>query len=65
MPKLTMRYAQVKNISDMPEVTVAQIHFFEHCKDLEPGKWVKMVGWGDSIEARQLIVEAIVRAKGQ
>jgi inorganic pyrophosphatase len=64
MPKLTMRYSHVKNISDMPEITVAQIqHFFEHYKDLEPGKWVKMIGWGDSTEARQLIVEAIARAK--
>jgi len=38
-------------------------HFFEHYEDLEPGKWVKMIGWGDSTEARQLIVDAIARAK--
>jgi inorganic pyrophosphatase len=38
-------------------------HFFEHYKDLEPGKWVKLQGWGDAAEAKQLIGEAIARAK--
>ena len=37
-------------------------HFFEHYKDLEPGKWVKVIEWGDGAEARRLIVEAIARA---
>ena len=64
MPKLTMRYAHVNNFDDMPRIAIEQIqHFFEHYKDLEPGKWIKMVGWGDSGEARQLIVDAIARAK--
>jgi inorganic pyrophosphatase len=64
MPKLTMRYAHVMGIADMPKITIEQIqHFFEHYKDLEPGKWVKMIGWGDSSEARRLIVDAIARAK--
>jgi inorganic pyrophosphatase len=40
-------------------------HFFEHYKDLEPGKWVKMGGWGDAEEARQLLSEAIARAAQQ
>jgi inorganic pyrophosphatase len=54
----------VTNYTDLPEITVQQIqHFFEHYKDLEPGKWVKVIGWGDAAEARQLIVEAIERAK--
>ena len=38
-------------------------HFFQHYKDLEPGKWVKMKGWGDGDVARRLIVEALERAK--
>ena len=64
MPKLTRRYAHVTGIADMPQITIEQIqHFFEHYKDLEPGKWVKVIGWGDSAEARRLIVEAIARAK--
>ena len=64
MPKLTLRYAHVTGIADMPQITIEQIqHFFEHYKDLEPGKWVKVIGWGDSAEARRLIVDAIARAK--
>ncbi|MBS0639152.1 MAG: inorganic diphosphatase [Acetobacteraceae bacterium] len=63
-PKLTQRYVNVKNYTDMPQITLDQIkHFFEHYKDLEPGKWVKVLGWGDAVEAQQLIVEAIERAK--
>jgi inorganic pyrophosphatase len=63
-PKLTQRYANVHNYTDLPEITWRQIeHFFVHYKDLEPGKWVKLLGWGDAEEARGLIVEAIERAK--
>jgi inorganic pyrophosphatase len=62
-PKLTKRYAQVANYTDLPRITLEQVqHFFEHYKDLEPGKWVKMLGWGDAAEAKRLIEEAIVRA---
>jgi inorganic pyrophosphatase len=61
--KLTQRYERVSNHTDLPRITLDQIqHFFVHYKDLEPGKWVKMDGWGDAAEARQLIVEAIERA---
>jgi inorganic pyrophosphatase len=64
VPKLTKRYENVKNYTDLPQITLDQIqHFFEHYKDLEPGKWVKLTGWGDATKARQLIVEAIERAK--
>ena len=64
MPKLTKRYAHVMNYTDLPEITLAQIqHFFAHYKDLEPGKWVKVVGWGDAQEARRMIADAITRAK--
>ncbi len=62
-PKLTKRYLHVQNYSDLPQITLDQIrHFFEHYKDLEPGKWVRVIGWGDAAEARQLIVEAMRRA---
>ena len=64
VPKLTKRYADVMNYTDLPEITTQQIrHFFEHYKDLEPGKWVKVLGWGDAAEAKKMIAEAIVRAK--
>jgi inorganic pyrophosphatase len=62
-PKLTQRYANVRNYTDLPEISSRQIeHFFAHYKDLEPGKWVKFSGWGDAEEAKRLIVEAIERA---
>ena len=64
VPKLTKRYEHVMSYTDLPEITVQQIqHFFEHYKDLEPGKWVKVIGWGDAAEAKRLIQEAIERAK--
>ncbi|MDZ5699278.1 inorganic diphosphatase [Chelativorans sp. M5D2P16] len=63
-PHLTRRYENVHNFTDLPEITLQQIqHFFEHYKDLEPGKWVKIGDWMDAEAARRLIVEAIDRAK--
>lgn len=63
---LTQRYDRVKNYTDLPDITIHQIqHFFEHYKDLEPGKWVKIVRWGDVEEAQKLILEGIERAKSK
>ncbi len=63
-PKLTQRYDGIKNYSDLPDITLQQIkHFFEHYKDLEPKKWVKILRWGDIAEAHQLILDGIARAK--
>jgi len=62
--KLTRRYAGIKTASDLPEITLQQIqHFFEHYKDLEPGKWVKVLRWGDAADAHRLIMEGVARAK--
>jgi inorganic pyrophosphatase len=62
--RLTRRYDQVSSYTDLPEITWRQIeHFFLHYKDLEPGKWVKLAGWGDVDEARHMIAAAIERAK--
>ena len=64
-PHLTRRYEKVHNFSDLPQITLDQIqHFFEHYKDLETDKWVKVVRWGDAEEAKRLISEAIARAEG-
>ena len=66
VPKLTRRYEKVHNYTDLPEITVRQVqHFFEHYKDLENAKWVKVLGWGDADEAKRVIVESIERAKAQ
>ncbi|MDH3612627.1 MAG: inorganic diphosphatase [Gammaproteobacteria bacterium] len=61
---LTRRYDDVLDAADLPEITLQQIeHFFEHYKDLEPGKWVKIGDWLGAGEAKRLIVEAIEREK--
>jgi len=63
---LTRRYDKIHNYKDLPEITLDQIeHFFEHYKDLEPGKWVKIGDWKDADTAKQLLVDAIARAKKQ
>jgi inorganic pyrophosphatase len=66
VPRLTRRYEKVHNYTDLPEITVKQVqHFFEHYKDLETSKWVKVTGWGDAAEARDYILRAIERAKAK
>ena len=60
--RLTKRYDAISNFSDLPEITLQQVqHFFEHYKDLEPGKWVKIQDWIDADGARRLIREAMER----
>jgi inorganic pyrophosphatase len=62
--KLTRRYENVENYTQLPQITLDQIqHFFEHYKDLEPNKWVKVVRWGDAAEAKQLILDGLERAR--
>jgi len=62
--KLTPLYDNVQSCSDLPQSLIAQItHFFEHYKDLEKGKWVKVIGWADKEKAESLIEEAVSRAK--
>ena len=61
--RLTRRYENVHNYTDLPEISRQQIqHFFEHYKDLEPTKWVKVMGWGDAAEAQEFIVRSYERA---
>src|SRR6478752_7586664 len=62
--RLTRRYDSIRSYQDLPTITVQQVqHFFEHYKDLEPGKWVKVVKWGDVADAHPLILEGMQRAK--
>src|SRR5471032_2438547 len=61
---ISQRFDGVVNYKDLPEISLQQIeHFFAHYKDLEPGKWVKITRWGDADEAKQLILEGVVRAR--
>lgn len=58
--KLTLRYEDIENVSDLPKITLDQIeHFFAHYKDLESDKWVQLDRWGDAAEARDLIRQAM------
>jgi inorganic pyrophosphatase len=62
--RLTKRYERITNYTDLPPITIDQIrHFFEHYKDLEPDKWVRIKRWGDAAEAREMILQAIDRAR--
>ncbi len=57
-------YDHVRGPEDLPEFLLDQIrHFFEHYKDLEPGKWVKVAGWKGADEACAEIMAAIARAE--
>ncbi|MEM9140852.1 MAG: inorganic diphosphatase [Pseudomonadota bacterium] len=57
------RYDTVNDFMDLPALTRQQIsYFFEHYKDMEPGKWVKVQDWGDAEKARSMILDAIARA---
>lgn len=56
--KLCNIYRTIQSPRDLPELTLNQIsHFFEHYKDLEPGKWVKIEGWVGPEEAKKEILE--------
>ena len=60
--KLTDRYAHINDIDDVPDSLKNQIaHFFEHYKDLEKGKWVKIDGWGNSADAKAEIEASVKR----
>ena len=62
---LTRYYEKVDCYTDLPDILVERIvHFFEHYKDLEPNKWVKVDGLQNADRARELIQQAIDRAKG-
>ncbi|MEW5888894.1 MAG: inorganic diphosphatase [Pseudomonadota bacterium] len=63
--KLTNLYRNIETPRDLPEIVLSQIaHFFEHYKDLEPGKWVKVEGWVGPEEAKQEILEGVKRYEG-
>lgn len=61
--KITQLYDRVQSWHDIPDIDLRRIqHFFEHYKDLEPEKWVRVGNWRDSEVAHRLIEEAIARA---
>lgn len=63
--KITPVHSKVRSYRDVPELDLARIaHFFEHYKDLEPDKWVRVIGWKGPERAHELILAAIRRAAG-
>jgi inorganic pyrophosphatase len=57
---LSILYREVRDIGDMPATLLEQVaHFFEHYKDLEEGKWVRVEGWGNVEAARAEIMDSI------
>jgi inorganic pyrophosphatase len=63
--KLTQLYNDIQDIDDVPQLLRDQIsHFFEHYKDLEKGKWVKVEGWENADSARTAIIKAAAAYKG-
>ena len=60
--KLTTIYKNVQDINDVPELLLKQIkHFFEHYKDLETGKWVKVEGFENAAAAKAEIIKSAER----
>ena len=58
--KLLPVYGNLQTVDDVPELTLRQIqHFFEHYKDLEKGKWVKVEGWEGPEAAKQEILNGV------
>ncbi|RMH53567.1 MAG: inorganic diphosphatase [Alphaproteobacteria bacterium] len=56
--------ARIRDLEDIPEKTRERIkHFFEHYKDLEEGKWVRVIGWGDRAEAETILMKSVEAAK--
>ena len=58
--KISAHYLDRQRVEDLPEIVRSQIeHFFTRYKDLEPGKWVKVMGWADRAAAAEVILKAI------
>jgi len=60
--KLSTMFTHIQSYKDIsPSLLAAITHFFEHYKDLEKGKWVKVEGWVESAEAKKEILDSIER----
>jgi inorganic pyrophosphatase len=60
--KVDPTFSNIKDVTDIPDAIKNKlVHFFEHYKELEPGKWVKISGWGTAQEAKEEIKKAIER----
>lgn len=63
--KLYPPYRNILTTDDLPAEELQRVqHFFEHYKDLEKGKWVKVQGWSDLEAAKQEIKASVARYEG-
>lgn len=64
--KICPLFSHWRDVGDVPEIRLRQIqHFFEHYKDLEGGKWVKVVGWVGRKEAHEEILDGLRRYQAE
>ena len=60
--QLSGTYSNIHTARDLPKPLLDSIaHFFDHYKDLEPGKWVTIEGWGDVEDAKREILASVER----
>lgn len=65
LPKIDPTFSKIGDIKDLPQYVEDQIkHFFEHYKELEEGKFVKVMGWEGKEGAVKKITESIQRYRG-
>jgi inorganic pyrophosphatase len=63
--KVFAGYSHIDDIAKVSKHWLERIgQFFEHYKDLEKGKWVKIEGWGGADAAKRIIVESMGRYEG-
>lgn len=63
--KIAPMYSHMQTLDDIPAITLKAIsHFFEHYKDLEVGKWVKVIGWEGVVAAKKEIHDGVANYKG-
>lgn len=63
--KIAPGYEAIRDVKDLPQSLLDQVrHFFEHYKDLEPGKWVKLKDWSGVEAAREIIQKDVARFPG-
>jgi inorganic pyrophosphatase len=61
--KIHTAFTDVKEVDELPKITRDAIeHFFTRYKDLEPGKWVKVKGWGNAAQAAEILTRQIAAA---
>jgi inorganic pyrophosphatase len=64
VPRIQPFYNSVNTYQDIPRILLDQIaHFFEHYKDLEKEKWVKVTGWESKEMAEKIILDGISAAR--